>query len=85
MTVVMSQPASIGLREAASSISVTPPASRKVDTAMTLGAVVPVYNRRANLEILLASLEKQTHDDFVLVVVDDGCTDGTDQLLEQAA
>jgi glycosyltransferase involved in cell wall biosynthesis len=52
---------------------------------MTLGAVVPVYNRRANLEILLASLEKQTDDDFVLVVVDDGCTDGTDQLLEQVA
>lgn len=52
---------------------------------MTLGAVVPVYNRRDNLEILLASLEKQTHDDFVLVVVDDGSTDGTVQLLEQAA
>jgi GT2 family glycosyltransferase len=50
---------------------------------MPLGAVVPVHNRRDNLEVLLASLELQTDDDFVLVVVDDGSTDGTAELLAE--
>lgn len=42
-----------------------------------IGAVVPVCNRRDNLELLLASLEEQTHEDFTVVVADDGSTDGT--------
>lgn len=50
-----------------------------------IGAVVPVCNRRDNLELLLASLEAQTLDDFILVVADDGSTDGTRGLVEDLA
>ena len=47
-----------------------------------IGAVVPVFDRRDNLELLLASLERQTTTGFNLVVADDGSTDGTRQLIE---
>lgn len=50
-----------------------------------IGAVVPVYNRRDNLELLLASLGGQTTTDFHVVVADDGCTDGTADLVDQLA
>jgi glycosyltransferase involved in cell wall biosynthesis len=50
-----------------------------------IGAVVPVCNRRANLELLLASLEAQTVDDLAVVVADDGSTDGTRDLVEDLA
>jgi hypothetical protein len=48
-----------------------------------IGAVVPVCNRRDNLELLLASLEIQTLDDFA-IVADDGSTDGTRDLVLRA-
>ena len=47
-----------------------------------LGAVVPTYNRVGNLGILLASLARQTFDDFVVIVADDGSTDGTRAFVE---
>ncbi len=50
-----------------------------------IGAVVPVCNRRDNLELLLASLQAQTVDDFPVVVADDGSTDGTRELVEDLA
>jgi glycosyltransferase involved in cell wall biosynthesis len=50
-----------------------------------IGAVVPVCNRKQNLELLLASLEEQTYQDFVLVVADDGSTDGTREMLQDHA
>ncbi len=48
-----------------------------------IGAVVPVHNRRDNLELLLTSLEYQTRADFRVVVADDGSTDGTRDLVRQ--
>lgn len=50
-----------------------------------IGAVVPVCNRRDNLELLLASLEAQTTDEFAVVVADDGSTDGTRELVGDLA
>lgn len=50
-----------------------------------IGVVVPVCNRRDNLELLLASLECQTHDDFTVVVADDGSADGTRDYVENTA
>ncbi|MGH3547437.1 MAG: glycosyltransferase family 2 protein [Pseudonocardiaceae bacterium] len=50
-----------------------------------IGAVVPVCNRRDNLELMLASLEAQTVDDFAVVVADDGSTDGSRELVEDLA
>lgn len=42
-----------------------------------IGAVVPVFNRRSNLELLLRSLERSSQPAFEVVVSDDGSTDGT--------
>jgi glycosyltransferase involved in cell wall biosynthesis len=50
-----------------------------------IGAVVPVHNRRDNLELLLRSLEHQTCTDFHVVVADDGSTDGTAELVRRLA
>ncbi len=50
-----------------------------------IGAVVPVYNRRDNLELLLNSLERQSCTDFHVVVADDGSADGTRDLVEKRA
>ncbi|MGH3905208.1 MAG: glycosyltransferase family 2 protein [Pseudonocardiaceae bacterium] len=50
-----------------------------------IGAVVPVYNRRDNLELLLTSLECQGYTDFHVVIADDGSTDGTRELVEEQA
>jgi GT2 family glycosyltransferase len=43
--------------------------------------VVPTYNRCHSLQRLLEALERQTVADFEVVVVDDGSTDGTPELL----
>jgi glycosyltransferase involved in cell wall biosynthesis len=52
---------------------------------MQLSIVVPTYNRRHSLQRLLRALEQQTVSDFEVVVVDDGSTDGTPELLESLA
>ncbi|MGH3328950.1 MAG: glycosyltransferase family 2 protein [Streptomycetales bacterium] len=48
-----------------------------------IGAVVPVCNRRDNLDLLLTSLEHQSDTGFHVVVADDGSTDGTRELVEE--
>jgi glycosyltransferase involved in cell wall biosynthesis len=47
--------------------------------------VVPTFNRRESLRRLLDALAAQTYPaaDFEVIVVDDGSTDGTNQMLEQ--
>lgn len=50
-----------------------------------IGAVVPVHNRRENLELLLNSLERQTDSAFHVVIADDGSTDATRELVERRA
>lgn len=42
---------------------------------------IPTYNRRDNLNLCLAALQKQTDQNFQVVVGDDGSTDGTRDLI----
>ncbi|MGH3713990.1 MAG: glycosyltransferase family 2 protein [Micromonosporaceae bacterium] len=50
-----------------------------------MGVVIPVWNRRENLALLLASLERQTTAAFTVVVADDGSTDGTRDMVKALA
>jgi len=47
----------------------------------TVSVVIPTYNRRDLVERCLDSLALQTHDDIEIIVVDDGSTDGTAELV----
>ena len=48
----------------------------------TVSVVIPTYNRKDMLREALNSLAQQTYptDRFEIIVVDDGSTDGTDQI-----
>lgn len=48
-----------------------------------IGVVIPTYNRSAVLISCLRHLERQTTHDFEVVIVDDGSTDSTPQVLEE--
>lgn len=45
---------------------------------------VPTYNRKDYLKEALESIFAQTYQDYEVVVVDDGSTDGTDQMIKEA-
>ena len=44
---------------------------------MEVSVIVPTYNRASHLEFLFGALEKQTFQDFEVVLVNDGSTDNT--------
>lgn len=48
---------------------------------MKLSVVIPSFNDKADLEKCLESLGSQTIRDFEIIVVDDGSTDGTSNML----
>lgn len=46
-----------------------------------IGVVIPAYNRRENLARCLGVLSWQTMDQFVVMIADDGSTDGTREMI----
>lgn len=49
---------------------------------MLISIIVPVYNVKEYLVKCLKSIEQQTFDDYEVVVVDDGSTDGSEKLVD---
>jgi GT2 family glycosyltransferase len=45
--------------------------------------VIPVFNRKKFTKECLLSLQKQSRKDFTVIIVDDGSTDGTSEMLEK--
>ena len=50
----------------------------------TVSVCIPTYNRKDYLKEALESIFAQTYQDYEVVVVDDGSTDGTDQMIKEA-
>lgn len=48
-----------------------------------ISIVIPVHNRKAYTRQCLTCLQAQTYRDFQIIVVDDGSTDGTDEMIYQ--
>ena len=61
--------------------SILPNSSCVVDSPK-VSVIVPTYNRADRLERALNSIVSQTYQDFELIVVDDGSTDKTSQLMK---
>ncbi len=50
----------------------------------TVSICIPTYNRKDYLKETLASVFAQTYKDYEVVIVDDGSTDGTEEMIKNA-
>jgi len=50
--------------------------------AVSFSFVIPTYNRKRNVSLLLHALTLQTDQDFEVIISDDGSTDGTEKMLQ---
>ena len=52
---------------------------------MNISVVIPTHNKKSYLALTLQAFNLQSypHDQFEVVVVNDGSTDGTEQMLER--
>ena len=48
-----------------------------------ISVVIPVYNLKIYIADMLTSLMSQTFDDFEAVIIDDGSTDGSGELIRE--
>src|SRR5215203_6071210 len=56
-----------------------------MSAAPTVSVVVPVYNTERYIAETINSILKQTFTDFELIVIDDGSTDGSPEILRELA
>lgn len=52
---------------------------------MLISAIIPVYNTIDYLSKCIESIEDQDFNDFEIVIVDDGSTDGSSDLCDKLA
>ena len=50
-----------------------------------ISVIIPVYQAAKYVEKCVESVKNQTFSDWELLLVDDGCTDGSAQLCDQCA
>lgn len=48
-----------------------------------ISIIVPVYNGEKTLDVCIKSIQKQTFEDYEVIFVDDGSTDGSVQVIER--
>jgi len=57
--------------------------ARLQKNSVTVSICIPTYNRKDYLKETLDSILAQTYKDYEIVIVDDGSTDGTEDMLKQ--
>lgn len=50
-----------------------------------VSVIVPVYNKKANLEMCIESIIGQRHKNLEIIIVDDGSTDGSSEICDNFA
>ena len=55
----------------------------QVDSSLMCSVVVPVYNGESTLEAALASVRAQTVNEIEIIVIDDGSTDGSAEIVKR--
>ena len=48
-----------------------------------ISIIVPVYNSEKTLDVCIKSIQKQLFEDYEVIFVDDGSTDGSAQVIER--
>ncbi len=59
------------------------PAEGMAATAMKATVVMPTYNRADKVELAIRSVLDQSHQNLELIIIDDGSSDGTQQILKK--
>ena len=52
------------------------------NNSILFSIIVPAYNRKSHLEMMIPKIEKINYDNWELIIVDDGSNDGTEQLFK---
>ena len=47
-----------------------------------ISVIIPTYNRRLSIEVAIKSVLSQSYKEFELIIIDDGSTDKTKELIE---